>query len=85
MILHLKLVGHLPSLLFPDSTPLVDVIVKLMRKTGMRVDKQRWQKQLSKVVVKHNVSLAIELENQGFYALQITKKLHIFKVTNFLL
>lgn len=63
-----------------ESSHTVDVMVKLMRKTGMRVDKQRWQKFLLKATGKQDPQLAMAISANGFDGLSYIKKLKTFKV-----
>ncbi|XP_039250350.2 uncharacterized protein LOC120328032 [Styela clava] len=62
------------------TSKVVDMMVKLMRKTGMRVDKQRWQKFITKAALKYDWELAVELQTAGFQTLSISRKLKILKM-----
>lgn len=65
---------------FLVASDLVDTIVRLLRKSNFKVDKDKWERRLSKFCATYSTGDAEEIIRLGFKNMKTTVKLRIMKV-----
>nr|XP_058954298.1 remodeling and spacing factor 1-like [Pocillopora verrucosa] len=59
---------------------LVELYVKLLRRLGISVNVEKWEKSLLKVAKEHSMDCAWDLEQFGYEELKVSSKLELFKL-----